>query len=86
MKNVLTYIITAAFVLSLSSVVPAVEKTPKNPPPKEPPKTAPQKPKDTPKVKAKEQPPAPKKFDDFIDKNKNGVDDRKENLPKKEGK
>jgi hypothetical protein len=29
---------------------------------------------------------APKKFDDFIDKNHNGIDDRKENLVKKEEK
>jgi hypothetical protein len=86
MKRALTYLFTALFVLSLAATVPAVEKTPKKPPATEQPKPASQKAKDTPKVKPKEQPPAPKKFDDFIDKNKNGVDDRKENLPKKEGK
>jgi hypothetical protein len=29
---------------------------------------------------------APKKFDDFVDKNHNGIDDRKENLVKKDEK
>jgi hypothetical protein len=43
--------------------------------------------KATPKKPPKQPPPAKKppakKYDDFIDKNKNGIDDRRENLIKK---
>ena len=80
------YLVAALFMLSLGATVPAVEKTPKKAPTTEKPKPPTQKPKDSPKIKPKDPAPAPKKFDDFVDKNKNGVDDRKENLPKKEGK
>ena len=76
------YIVLALLLFSLAGVAPAVEKKPKSTPPAQQPKTPPAKPKDTQTNKPKKQPDPPKKFDDFIDKNKNGVDDRKEN-PKK---
>jgi hypothetical protein len=86
MRIRLTYLVMALLVLSLGATLPAVEKTPKKTPTREQPKPPAEKPKDPPKVKPKEPTPAPKKFDDFVDKNKNGVDDRKENLPQKEAK
>jgi len=76
------YIILTLLLLSLAGAVPAVERKPKSAPPTQQPKSPAPKPKDSQGIKPKERPAPPKKFDDFIDKNKNGVDDRKEN-PKK---
>jgi len=72
------YLVIALVVLSLGGSVVAVEKKPKSTPPTQQPKTPAPKPKDSQKVKPQAQPTPEKKFDDFVDKNKNGVDDRKE--------
>ena len=77
MKKILTYLICLAFALSLSGPVLAVDKKEKKPKTKTEEKKKPES-SDKKKPEAKK-----KKYDDFIDKNKNGVDDRRENVKKK---
>ena len=72
------YIVAALVLFLLGSSVPAVEKKPKDTPSTQQPKTPVPKQKDSATSKKKAQQAPPKKFDDFVDKNKNGVDDRKE--------
>jgi hypothetical protein len=77
MDRFLAYMICAGLVLMLCSPVAAVEKRSKN---------APKKP-----VATKAQPPAnqgqhpPKKYDSFVDRNNNGIDDRQESAKTKTG-
>jgi len=82
MRIRLQYVVLTVLMLSLGDAVTAVERKPKSNPSAQQPSTPTLKPKDSQGTKPKAQPAPPKKFDDFIDKNKNGVDDRKEN-PKK---
>ncbi len=86
MKIRASYLVMALVIFSLGGSVVAVEKKPKSTPPTQQPKTPAPKPKDSQKVKPKAQPAPEKKFDDFVDKNKNGVDDRKESAKKTEKK
>ncbi|PWB76422.1 hypothetical protein C3F09_00185 [candidate division GN15 bacterium] len=86
MKKYLRYLILVLSLLSVSIAVPAVEKSPKKTPSAQPSKSPAPVVKDSQKSKPKEQPAPPKKYDDFVDKNKNGVDDRKENLKKTDSK
>ena len=90
MKRFLTYAFCALFLLSSGGGAWAVEKKSKDnkPPSKSEEKKKPEKKPD--KEPAKEPPKEPtkkpekkKKYDDFVDKNKNGIDDRRENLKKK---
>ncbi|MBD3257455.1 hypothetical protein GF377_03400 [candidate division GN15 bacterium] len=85
MKRLLTILLTVvtctAFVLGSAGNVVAVEKKDK---PKSESSEKDKKPADSKSKKDKKKPE--KKYDDFIDKNKNGVDDRRENLKKKDGK
>lgn len=80
MRRVLVIIFTLAGFLFAGQTSFAVEKVEKKkspttqPKPAEPKKPAPPA-KPTPPKKTE---PSKKKYDDFIDKNKNGVDDRKE--------
>lgn len=81
MKRTIIYLVAGLFLLALSSDVNAVEKKDKK--------------KEQPVVNEKNQKPSrdssqqktpaveKKKYDDFVDKNKNGIDDRKENLKEK---
>ena len=81
MKRYITYIFCALFLFSLSGTAFAVEKKVKKADVK---KTAVKK--ETPKKNLKDtktKQTAKKKYDNFIDKNNNGIDDRKENLKKK---
>lgn len=84
MKRYIPYVVAVGLALSCIGSGWAVEKKEKEKPkqeqvkPKEAPKPAP--PVDDKKA---EKPKPPKKYDDFVDKNNNGVDDRKENLKKK---
>ena len=82
MKKLLIYIFFAVFIFSGTSAVNAVQidkkkavtkKVVKKKTPVKPAKTV----KKTPKKDKS------KKYDKFVDKNKNGIDDRKENLKKK---
>jgi hypothetical protein len=82
MRIRIRYIVITLLLLSLGGVAPAVEKKPKSAPPTQQPKTPAVKPKDSQGIKPKAQPAPQKKFDDFIDRNKNGVDDRKEKSTK----
>lgn len=77
-------IITCLTALLLAGTTLAVEKVEKKKP-SEPPKKVTEPAKPTPPAKpavpnppSKKPSPPKKKYDDFIDKNKNGVDDRKE--------
>ena len=72
------YVILALLLLAFGGSVPAVEKKPKSTPSTQQPNVPSPKRKDSQQVKPKSKPVQQKKFDDFIDKNKNGVDDRKE--------
>lgn len=82
MKKALIYIFAMIFLLSVCGTVGAVDKKDKTTPPVTENKN--QKKQDT-KDKSQESKPAPtqKKYDDFVDKNNNGIDDRKENLKEK---
>jgi hypothetical protein len=83
-------LITVIIVLSLWGNASAVEKKQKSstPPTKTTTTKTPTPPKTTQKTSQKTPAPSttkPKKYDDFIDKNKNGIDDRKE-TPQKDKK
>ncbi len=85
MKRLLTYLICAAFVFSLNGDLQAVEKKQKKESSK---KTAQQKPgssKSVRKTPVKKQTAlkSQKKYDTFIDRNNNGIDDRREKLKPK---
>lgn len=86
MKFRVTYLVAALMLFSLSGATLAVEKKPKESPPTQQPVAPAPKSKDSQAAKQKKQEAPPKKFDDFIDKNKNGVDDRKESSKKPESK
>ncbi len=84
MKRLIIYLVCSAFLISLGGNVMAVEKKDKKPVKKE---VVLKNKKSTKKIplsttKSKKQVPK-KKYDSFIDKNKNGIDDRKENLKQK---
>ena len=85
MKRVFTLLICTLFLLSCGGSSWAVEKKSKDEKPAS--KTEQKKPEAKPADKkpappqAKQEPK--KKYDDFVDKNKNGIDDRRENLKKK---
>ncbi|MCP4684301.1 MAG: hypothetical protein GY867_02535 [bacterium] len=90
MKRILTFIFCAAFLVSGGGSAWAVEKKSKEKPKteteekKEPAKKeAPKKPAAKKPSPPKKKPETKKKYDDFVDKNKNGIDDRRENLKKK---
>lgn len=88
MKRILPYMLALTLLVSGVSAVLAVEKKQKETPPakktEQPAKKETAKPVDP---KAKQVKPAePKKYDNFVDQNNNGVDDRRENLKKKEKK
>ena len=88
MRKVLIYALCMAFVVSMNVGLQAVEKKqketvskvekPKEQPPKTPPKVAAKQPVVSGETKTQ----VKKKYDDFIDNNKNGIDDRRENLKK----
>ena len=81
MKRLLIYLVCAGFLFSLSGQVHAVEKQKKS-------KTKVVKKKEASAAKKKATPatrkkaPA-KKFDRFVDRNNNGIDDRREHLKQK---
>ena len=81
MKKILTYFVCSIFLISLGGNLSAVEKKDK----KSPKKQVVQKKKVTPKkgslqFKSTRKSTSRKRYDTFIDKNKNGIDDRRENL------
>lgn len=78
MKRFITYLVCSLFLVSLSGNVTAVEKKDKKPVKKQVVLK-----KKTPTKKGKKFVQRAKKYDSFIDKNKNGIDDRKENLKQK---
>jgi hypothetical protein len=89
MKRFLPYMLAATLLVSGVSSGLAVEKKQKQTPPVKPteqpakPGTAkPADPKGAPKKTVKAAEPE-KKYDNFVDQNNNGVDDRRENLKKK---
>lgn len=86
MKTLGMYLFAALVLVVLSGSVPAVEKKPKETPPTKQPVVPTPKKNDSQTAKSKQRVTPPKKFDDFIDKNKNGVDDRKESVKKPEPK
>lgn len=81
-KRLLTIgLIFATLGTSVAFAVEKVEKTKPTDPPKksaEPAKPTPPAKPASPNSPTKKSAPPKKKYDDFIDKNKNGVDDRKE--------
>lgn len=80
-KKILTIgLALSALFLSSANAVEKVEKKKPEPPKKvtEPAKPNPPAKPTSPNQPSKKPDPSKKKFDDFIDKNKNGVDDRKE--------
>lgn len=86
MKRVFVYLLTGLFLFVFSGNVTAVTKNDTKPPVKsvvkkktKPKKKSKPEPKQSPKS-SKKIVPAKKKYDDFIDKNRNGIDDRKEKL------
>lgn len=94
MKRLLTYAFCTLFLLSSGGSAWAVEKKSKDDKPaskteekKKPEKKSDNEPEEKPAKKAPQKPPKKpakkKKYDDFVDKNKNGIDDRRENLKKK---
>ncbi len=87
MKRIITYLLCGAFLFSVTPNVRAVEKKEKKPVKKQivvKKKTATTKSiKIVPKGKKKATILKGKKYDNFIDKNKNGIDDRRERLKKK---
>jgi hypothetical protein len=81
MKRFITYLICCLFLFSLSGNLAAVEKKEK----KSVKKQVVQKKKPIPKkgalkLRKSRKLPARKKYDTFIDRNKNGIDDRRESL------
>jgi len=86
MKRILTYLVCTLFLLASGGSAFAVEKKSKDtkPAPKTEEKKKPEKKPETEKPEKPTKKPEPKKkYDDFVDKNKNGIDDRRENLKKK---
>ncbi|HUV30242.1 MAG TPA: hypothetical protein VMY05_04005 [Acidobacteriota bacterium] len=90
MKRLLTYLLCAAFLFSLSGVASAVEKKKKEDTPKAKVQKRDTSSKTVTKTTAKKTILVPKrpaatkkKYDNFVDRNKNGVDDRRENLKQK---
>lgn len=91
MKRILPYMLALTLLVSGASAVLAVEKKQKETPPakktEQPAKKQTAKPVDPKAKQVKPVKPAePKKYDNFVDQNNNGVDDRRENLKKKEKK
>jgi hypothetical protein len=87
MKRIMSCLITFIIVLSLWGNASAIEKKQKSstPPTKTTTTKNPTPQKTTQKTEQKTPAPStakPKKYDDFIDKNKNGIDDRKETQQK----
>ncbi len=91
MRNAAALTLTLTLVALLTSPLGAIDKKPKNQPPAKPtttqkPNPAPQKAPDSAgnKKNAKAGPSTKQqKYNDFIDKNNNGIDDRLEDLKKK---
>lgn len=89
MKRFLTFAFCALFLLSSGGSAWAVDKKSKDnePPSKSEEKKKPEKkPEKEPAKKPPDEPtnkPEKKKYDNFVDKNKNGIDDRRENLKRK---
>jgi hypothetical protein len=84
MKKLLTGLMCGIFLISLGGNLAAVEKKDKKSPQKEVvqnKQTTPQKSTLRPKSAGKQTPQ--KRYDTFIDQNKNGIDDRQENLKAK---
>jgi len=82
LTRVVTFLVCGIFVLAAVSGVSAVEKKEKK---SKDQKEQPQTPStDKKPPEAKE--PEKKKYDDFVDKNKNGIDDRRENIKEKPAK
>jgi hypothetical protein len=81
MRRFFTYLVLALFVLSAGGSLQAVEKkkTPKSKADQQENKNSPQ-PNDSSKLKPQQ---PGKKYDNFVDDNRNGIDDRRENLKKK---
>lgn len=86
MKTIGLLVVAALMLCALNGSAYAVEKKPKSAPATQQPASPAPKPKDSQVAKPKKQEAPAKKFDDFVDKNKNGVDDRKESAKKPEGK
>lgn len=78
MKRLITYLVCSVFLISVSGNVAAVEKKEKKPV-----KTQVVQKKKVLTKKGTKFVPKRKKYDSFIDKNKNGIDDRQERLKKK---
>jgi hypothetical protein len=86
MRRLLTFAMIPALAVLLAGPAASVEKKPKAPsgntePAKKP--VAPPKKQDSTSSKKLTKPAQTKKYDDFIDKNNNGIDDRLEDLKKK---
>lgn len=95
MKKLIPYLIAATLLITGVSSVCAVEKKQKETPAAKPTqqvaKDSSAKPTKPPEQKVQPKPAdrtakVEKKYDNFVDRNNNGVDDRKENLKKKDGK
>jgi len=78
MKRLMAYLLCGLFLISVTGNVVAVEKKEKKPV-----KTQVVQKKKVPTKKSTKIVPKRKKYDSFIDKNKNGIDDRQERLKKK---
>jgi len=83
MKRYLAYIICALFLFSLNGSLLAVEKKDKKKIEKKEQVQEKDLTKKDPKATDTKQKATEKKYDTFVDKNNNGIDDRKENLKKK---
>lgn len=86
MKRAILFLILGLFLVSAGGNAWSVEKKSKDKKPAS--KTEEKKkPEKKPEAKKPQAPPKKKKpkkkYDDFVDKNKNGIDDRRENLKKK---
>jgi hypothetical protein len=95
MKKLIPYLIAATLLITGVSSVCGVEKKQKETPAATPTQPAKKdtstKPTKPPEQKVQPKPAdktakVEKKYDNFVDRNNNGVDDRKENLKKKDGK
>jgi hypothetical protein len=82
LTRVVTFLVGVAFVLVATAGVSAVEKKEKKSKDQKEQPQAPSTDKKSPEAKE----PEKKKYDDFVDKNKNGIDDRKENIKEKPAK
>ncbi len=78
MKRLMVYLLCGFFLISVTGNVAAVEKKEKKPA-----KTQVVQKKKVPTKKSTKFVLKRKKYDNFIDKNKNGIDDRRERLKKK---